>query len=71
MNFVACKKIPSLSGALNWLKQATWKGEHVKMDGKRYNITKGMWNPHEKMWILPRRAHQLPLHVAADHKPGS
>jgi len=27
--------------------------EHVKMDGKTYNITKGMWDPHEKKWIFP------------------
>ena len=26
--------------------------EHVKMDGKTYNITKGMWDPHEKKRIF-------------------
>ena len=26
---------------------------HVRMDGKRYNIDKGMWDPHEGKYIFP------------------
>lgn len=44
------------------IKEAIWlhshagkkpRPQHVKMDGKKYNIEKGMWDPVEKAFILP------------------
>ena len=44
------------------LKEAIWmhshagkkpRPEHVKMHGKKFNIARGMWDPHEKMYIQP------------------
>jgi SPP1 gp7 family putative phage head morphogenesis protein len=44
------------------IREATWKHSHagrqprpahVKMDGKRFDVAKGMWDPHEQQWIQP------------------